>query len=248
MDDYGLGVEEIPLVGGDMNLVVRIGDTVRRPREPAGVRALLQWYERVDFDGAPRLLGDDERGREILSYVEGEPGHAPVPHGDDVVAAIGRLLRRAHDAQTGFVPPPEPGWYRSLKGLPEVVGHLDLFWTNVVFRAGLPVALIDWELASPTTRTLEVALAATYWAGIRIDSQLDEWGISKEHRGQRLRILCDAYGLDAVQRGSLFAELITYRRGRIAKGAFRGTTPRSVIVANLRWSEAHAAELGTFLA
>jgi chloramphenicol 3-O phosphotransferase len=30
--------------------------------------------------------------------------------------------------------------------------------------------------------------------------------------------------------------------------AFRGTAPRSVIAANLRWTEAHAAELGTFLA
>jgi len=241
-------MEETPLAGGDMNLVVRIGDTVRRPREPDGVRALLQWYERVGFDGAPRLLGDDEQGREILSFVEGEPGHAPVPHGDEVVEAIGRLLCRAHDAQAGFVPPPEPGWYRSLEGGLEVIGHLDLFWTNVVFREGLPVALIDWELASPTTRTLEVALAATYWAGIRIDSQLDEWGISKERRGARLRILCDAYGLDAGQRGSLLPELIDYRRDRIATGAFRGTTPRSVIVANLRWTEANAAELGTFLA
>jgi hypothetical protein len=241
-------VNEIPLAGGDLNLIVRVGDTVRRPPEPAGVRALLHWYENVDFDGAPRLLGDDEQGREILSYVEGEPGHAPVPHGDEVVEAIGRLLRRAHDAQAGFVPPDEPGWYRSLEGEPQVIGHLDLFWTNVVFRDGLPVALIDWELASPTTRTLEVALAATYWAGIRIDSQLDEWGISKERRGQRLRLLCDAYGLDPRQRGSLLAELIEYRRGRIAAGAFRGTTPRSVIAANLRWTEAHAAELGTFLA
>lgn len=241
-------MEEIPLVGGDMNLVVRVGDTVRRPPEPAGVRALLQWYEEVGFDGAPRLLGDDEQGREILSFVDGEPGHAPVPHGDEVVEAIGRLLRRAHDAQAGFVPPPEPGWHRRLEGAPEVIGHLDLFWTNVVFREGLPFALIDWELASPTTRTLEVALAATYWAGIRIDSQLDEWGISKDRRGERLRILCDAYGLDGVQRGSLLPELIDYRRDRIAAGAFRGTTPRSVIVANLRWTEANAAELGTFLA
>jgi hypothetical protein len=240
-------VSEVPLKGGDMNVVVRVGDTVRRPPEPSGVRALLAWYERVGFDGAPRFLGVDERGREVLSYVEGEPAFAPVPSSDEVVGGIGRLLRRAHDAQRGFVPPAAAGWFQPAEGEREVIGHLDLFWTNVVFRDGLPAALIDWELAAPASRTLEVALAATYWAGLRIDAQLLEWGIPLERRGDRLRILCDAYELDASQRGSLLDELIEHRRRRIEHGAFRGTAPRSIILANLRWVEAHAAELATFL-
>jgi hypothetical protein len=94
-------VSEVPLAGGDMNLVVRVGDTVRRPPEPPEVVELLQWYERVGFDGAPRFLGYDEKGREMLTFVEGEPAFAPVPSSDEVVAHIGRLLRRAHDAQEG---------------------------------------------------------------------------------------------------------------------------------------------------
>lgn len=231
-----------------MNVVVRIGDTVRRPPEAPGVRALLQWFERVGFDGAPRYLGIDEQGREVLSFVEGEPAFAPVPSSDDVVVAIGRLLRRAHDAQAGFVPPADPGWIQEAEGAPEVVAHLDLFWTNVVFRDGLPAALIDWELAAPAPRLLEVALAATYWAGVRIDEQLLEWGIPLERRGERLRLLCDAYGLENDARAALLQTLIEHRRRRIQRGAFRGTTPRSVILANLRWTEEHAAELGTFLA
>jgi hypothetical protein len=229
-------VREIPLAGGDMNVVVRVGDTVRRPPEPPEVVELLLWYERVGFDGAPRFLGYDEQGREMLSFVEGDPGFAPVPSSDDVVAELGRVLRRAHDAQEGFAP----------GGL--VIGHCDLFWTNVIFRDGLPVALIDWELARPVTRTLEIGLAATYWAGIRIDEQLTERGIPLERRGERLRILCDAYGLEASERGSLFDELIAYRRERIEHGLWRGATPIEVIRENLAWTESHAAELGTFLA
>jgi Phosphotransferase enzyme family len=241
-------VSETPLAGGDMNVVVRVGQTVRRPPEAPGVRALLRWYERVGFDGAPRYLGVDGQGREVLSFVEGEPAFAPVPSSDEVVVAIGRLLRRAHDAQLGFAPPADAGWVQQAEGEPEVVAHLDLFWTNVVFRDGLPAALIDWELAAPAPRVLEVALAATYWAGVRIDEQLVEWGIPLGRRGERLRLLCDAYGLDGGARGALLDVLIDHRRRRLEQGAFRGTAPVSLIRANLRWTEEHAAELGTFLA
>ncbi len=131
-----------------------------------------------------------------------------------------------------------------------MIGHTDLYWTNVILRDGVPAALIDWELARPTTRVLEIALAATYWASLRIDEQCEAWGIllPLERRGELLRLLCDAYGLDGAQRGSLFDELITYRRLRIENGDFRGTTRVETIRANLRWTEIHAPELATFLA
>jgi hypothetical protein len=241
--------EEIPLEGGDINLVVRVGGTVRRPPEAPGVQALLQWYEQVGFDGAPRFLGIDERGREILTYVEGEPAFAPVPYSDEIVVGIGRLLRRAHDAQAGFVPPSEPGWVREdSPGGTEVVGHGDLFWTNVIFRGGSPTALIDWEIARPMTRTLDVALAATYWAGLRIDSQLLEWGLPLDRRGERLRLFCDSYGLDRRQRSTLLDELIEHRRNRLERREWRGVTPREIISANLEWAVDQARGLSTFLA
>jgi hypothetical protein len=242
-------VTEIPLVGGDVNVVVRVGDTVRRPPEPPGVVALLQWYEHVGFDGAPRYLGIDEHGREMLTFVEGEPAFSPVPSSDEVVSAIGRLLRRAHDAQAGFAPPADAGWDTHVAGAAagEVVGHLDLFWTNVVFRDAAPVALIDWELAAPASRVLEVALAATYWAGLRTDDQLLSWGIPLARRGERLRILCDSYGLDALQRSLLLDELIAQRRGRLERGDWR-VANRQTVSANLRWLEEHRDELDTVLA
>jgi hypothetical protein len=241
-------VIEIPLVGGDVNPVVRVGDTVRRPPEPAGVRALLTWYERVGFDGAPRFLGFDEREREVLSFVEGEPGLAPVPSSDEVVIEIGRLLRRAHDAQAGFQGPSGAAWDTHVTGATtgEVIGHLDLFWTNVIFRNGLPCALIDWELAAPTSRVLDVALAATYWAGIRADEQLTAWGVPLERRGERLRILCDGYGLTDEQRSVLLDELVAQREGRLQRADWR-VTGRDLVIANLKWLADHRRELDEHL-
>jgi hypothetical protein len=241
-------VTEIPLLGGDVNPIVRVGETVRRPPEPPGVRALLSWYEAVGFEGAPRFLGFDEQGREMLSYVEGEPAFAPVPSSDEVVATIGDLLRRAHDAQAGFERPREPRWDTHVAGTDhgEVVGHLDLFWTNVIFRDGLPYALIDWELAAPTTRVLDVALAATYWAGIRADEQLADWHVPLDRRGERLRVLCDGYGLTSEQRAVLLDELVAQREGRLERADWR-ITGREAVIANLRWLREHRRELAKFL-
>ena len=76
----------------------KVSDTVRRgtgPWTPA-VHALIRHLERVGFDGAPRVLGTDERGREFLSYVPGDTAERAsreaVPQ--RVLAEVGRLLRR----------------------------------------------------------------------------------------------------------------------------------------------------------
>src|SRR3954451_8300444 len=69
---YGGVVEEV-LAEDEHRPVVRVGDTVRRTMYPwsASVHLLLQHLESVGFGGAPRFLGIDDKGREVLSYVEG---------------------------------------------------------------------------------------------------------------------------------------------------------------------------------
>jgi hypothetical protein len=66
--------QEMPLTGGRvLRGVVRVGSTVRRPMpaDPDYVYGLLAHLERCGFEGAPRFLGVDSRGREIVSYIEG---------------------------------------------------------------------------------------------------------------------------------------------------------------------------------
>ena len=56
--------------------VVRVGDTIRRPAMPwsSSVDALLAHFREVGFDGAPRALGYDDAGRQVLSFAEGFVG------------------------------------------------------------------------------------------------------------------------------------------------------------------------------
>jgi Ser/Thr protein kinase RdoA (MazF antagonist) len=257
-------VTETVLHGGDVNVVIRIADTVRRPVGPwsPAVHSLLRHFEHVGFDGAPRFLGIDELGREILSYVEGEPGAAPVPPDDDVVFSIGALLRRMHAAQAGFHLPASVAWQTMVQAPPtgEVVCHNDLFWTNLIFRRGELVGLIDWDLASPAPRLHDVASAARFWVPLRPDDQGEAWGVPVQRRQERLLALCEGYELDRIERPALLEAV--EERGRIAIATYRkwGREQRlpgwgemwdrdqdHFLVGTQRWLEEHRAEIASWL-
>jgi hypothetical protein len=200
---------EVQLVGGTANRgqVVRAGDTVRRPRQPGSdaVHALLRHLDRVGFDGAPRYLGDDENGREVLTYIEGEVSiepHAAWALTDEAMVSVAQLLRRYHLAVAGFdpdgrvwpttVPAPHRG---------RLVSHNDPNIDNVVFRDGRAVALIDFDLASPGSALWDVALAARLWVPLRDPRDVPEH-LSTRAR-ERLRVFADAYELPRRDRARL---------------------------------------------
>jgi hypothetical protein len=249
-------VSEQLLEGGDLNVVVRVGDTVRRPTghwSPA-VHALLRHFEAVGFDGAPRFLGIDDQGREILSYVEGEAALPPVPDRDEVVEELGRLVRRMHDAQAGFE---HPGpWFRPNEG--PVVCFGDYFPPNVIFRDGLPVALIDWDLAAPGERAADVAALAGWRAPLRPDDEAAHYGFPTDRREKRMRAICDAYGLE--ERGDLVERVIAQRSGGYELHRQLGGEQRhpgwremwdagsgETILAGIRWLEENREELERWL-
>src|ERR1700753_2437604 len=98
---------EVPLHGGNMSgPVVRVGDTVRRPAGPwtPAVHALLAHLHDAGFEGAPRPLGLDSSGREVLTFI---PGTVAWPDGfhllddDRALRRAARLIREFHDAVAG---------------------------------------------------------------------------------------------------------------------------------------------------
>ncbi len=72
---------ERPLAGGFNGPVSRVGETVRRSAGPwtPTVHSLLSHLRARGFTLAPRPLGYDERGREVLSYLEGQVPLYPLP-------------------------------------------------------------------------------------------------------------------------------------------------------------------------
>jgi hypothetical protein len=97
--------EEQPLDGGNVGGAVRVGNTVRRavgPWTPA-VHALLAHLADKYLSGAPRPLGFDDRGREVLTFIAGETvgSRKPWPawtHAEDTLDQVARWMRAYHQA------------------------------------------------------------------------------------------------------------------------------------------------------
>ena len=174
--------------------------------------AFLRHLERVGFDGAPRVVGEDDEGREILTFVEGDvlaagptwrPG-TPTPwpawaQTEACLAATGTLLRRFHDAAASFVLPEQPVWRRSgalALGVDEVVCHGDVGPHNTVYRDGAPVAFIDWDTIRPGHPLVEVGTAAWKYVPLGDDAHLARTDFaSRPPLPRRLAIFARAYGV-----------------------------------------------------
>jgi Phosphotransferase enzyme family len=202
------------LTGGTTNRgqVFRVGDTVRRPRRrtsPA-THALLQHLADVGFAGAPRFLGVDRWGREILSYIPGTAITPPYPAWaltDEALVSVATLLRAYHRAVSTF----DPGLHDWPSSPPapfagDLISHNDVNLDNVVFRNGRAVALIDFDLASPGSRVWDVACAARLWAPLRPDRYIDD--VRHGRAIARFRLVVDSYGLDPDERQGLVAAVL----------------------------------------
>ncbi|GAA3837940.1 phosphotransferase [Streptomyces phyllanthi] len=229
---------EVPLAGGRITAgVVRVGDTVRRPVTASSpfVAELLGHLRRQGFTGAPRHLGYDDTGRDVLSYL---PGWVPARFQrwtDVQVAAAGALLRALHDATRGS----------RLTGRHPVVCHHDPGPNNTVFHGETPVAFIDFDTAAPGDPIEDLGYMAWTWC---VSSKREAPPATAQ--AAQVRVLADAYGLDALGRSRLVDAMLD-RQSRNARWWHAHLThpgPRVAedhrIIERVRWSEreyAHTA-------
>lgn len=196
-----------------------MGATVVREAGPWSrtVLALLEHFNHVGFDGAPRVVGSgfDADGRETLTFLPGTSPH-PRAWSDTAVHRLGEVLRGAHQAAASFEPSTPACWQpwfgRDLPGEHPVIGHCDVGpWNWVATEDGLPYALVDWEFAGPTDAMWELAAAA--W----LNAQLHDIDVAElhelpdaRHRAQQARLIFDGYGLEREQRIGMVDRMIDF--------------------------------------
>jgi hypothetical protein len=265
---------EISLDGGADSTVVRVRQTVRRVSRswsPA-VLDLLRHLEREGFAGAPRALGFDDQGREVLTYIEGEVArgetfipdqggrfdfeirHPDYVWRDDVLVHLGVLIRAYHDAAATF-PSAGRDWCYETRYPVETICHNELFPQNTIFRAGVPVAFIDWDTATPGPRAWDLGFAAWRWVPFWRDEKCRAHGLPTgvAEKVRRFRLLLDAYGVEpdiGIVRAGIerLREFLGHQRKFLADGSEwevelerRGVLDESAL--EIAWMEEHAAAL-----
>lgn len=151
--------------------------------------------------------GIDDDGRERLEFIEGDVPLAPYPdwsQSETALASVARLLRGLHEAAEWFDPRGHQ-WSDALSdpagGV--VVCHNDVELSNVVFRDGIAVALIDFEFAAPGRPVYDLAQLARLCVPIEDDVDQCRMGWRVVDRPARLRLVADAYGLNRDGRSEL---------------------------------------------
>jgi Phosphotransferase enzyme family len=186
--------------------VVRVGDTVRRPTHPwtPAVHALLGHLEQAGFPYSPRVLGMDQEGREVLTYLDGESGtHGWAKVVDDAgLMTFARLLRDYRDAVADFHPPDGLAWFTGGTGLGDgqVICHGDFGPWNIVWCGARPVGILDWDYARPAHRVHDIAYALEYVAPFRDDAECLRWLRYPQppDRRHRVEVFAATYGLTST--------------------------------------------------
>lgn len=203
------------LEGGVANAgaVVRSGPHVLRPANAhsASILRFLSQLEAAGYRAAPSPAGLEPDGRERLQFISGDIAVPPYPdwaQSDEALESTAVLIRGLHDT-SARIDTSSFTWSTEMadpKGGP-VICHNDVCLENVVFREGLAVALLDFDFAAPGRRTFDLAAFARMCVPIDDDTSSAKLGWHPSDRPRRLRLVCDAYGLDEHGRGEMLQSL-----------------------------------------
>jgi hypothetical protein len=260
--------DEEVLADQGVTRVVRVGSTVRRPVRPftATVQTFLVHLWGSGVRCIPEPLGYDEQGREVLSYLDGDVPAEPLPDwatADSVLVGLAEMIRALHEAAAGWQPPADAIWGRipgrsgvvvpPLFDTAELVAHSDYCPGNVVFRDRRPAALIDFDLARPTTRVVDFVNPLYWWTPL-VDPRDRPGRLSDTDVFRRCRVFADAYGMTRSQRKQIADiavrgsqnNLITMRAAADADPVFRRWWDEGVrgkLERGERWTAAHATDI-----
>ena len=216
---------EEQLDGGNTGGAVRAGDTVRRAAGPwtPAVHALLAHLAAKAFTGAPRPLGLDEQGREVLTFLPGETvgSRKPWPawtHAEDTLDQVALWMRAYHRAVADFVPPPGAVWRQGGTWSPGlIIGHNDTAPYNAAWQRGTLAGFFDWDFAGPTAREWDLGFAAFSWVPLHARHIVAAEGFTDfAARPRRLHRFLRTYGWPAT--AAEFLEVVQARVKAHANG------------------------------
>lgn len=251
-------MSEVKLESNEHRSITRIDNTIHRPTHwwTRSVHDLLNYLEKVGFPYSPRVIGFDNEGREILTYIEGESGKEGwfKIHSDEGLANFAKLLKSYHEAVAGYKPHKDAEWAYSPNTLKpgEIICHGDFAPWNIAWNGDKPVGLLDWDFVLPAKPEYDILYALEYAAPFRSDERT-----LKEHhftevpdRKRRIQIFLESYGTDLSDVTHKVAQVQRQAIAHVKYLADHGLQPqvdwvKSGMLDNIekqaQWSEENAA-------
>jgi len=190
------------MTGGRFSGAQLDGDRVLRHPSGPNTIALLQHFERVGFDRAPKYLGRSE-DRDVWSYIPGDIGWPPFAEqirSVDTLVGVATIIRDMHDHTAGFESPSPDDWHLMDVAVPvdvDCIGHHDLSPWNMIFQGREVVGIIDWDTIAPSNRAWDLAFAAYQFVPLYPPAWLEGFGWPEEpDRRARLELFAGTYGHD----------------------------------------------------
>jgi Ser/Thr protein kinase RdoA (MazF antagonist) len=225
------------LTGGNVAVVVRSGDTVRKPWTAAtpAVHAFMRHLRAKGVPGVPKVLGRDEQGRQVLEFVPGVEGQQLPPMTVAELRRLGGMVRVLHDASADFVPSPGAVWEVAIPpDGADLVCHQDLAPWNLI-RDGDTWTFIDWDASAPGTRLWDLAYVVQTFTPLVA-------GGDPAGDAPRVRAVVEGYGLDEAGRAALPELLVARTRAMydlLEQGSRTGALPWARL-----WAEGHGVHWG----
>ncbi|MFK8009894.1 MAG: phosphotransferase [Saprospiraceae bacterium] len=173
--------KEIKLTGGrSTESVVKIGNHVHRSMSSNApfIHELLQHLEKHNFSFSPKFIGIDKKGREILSFINGEVLVGEKFNDQQIIGAV-KILRQFHDIAAKS----------NLCKNQETICHHDFAPWNIIFENNFPVGIIDFDDSAPGARIDD--LAYFIWTFLELGNDL----VDEETQIQKLVLICKKYEL-----------------------------------------------------
>ena len=229
----GQPANEQPLHGGSQTIgIVRVGETVRRPRHARSeyVQDVLRLLEERGFSAAPRARGFDDDGREVVTFIEGDVPSSGPPYNlpDRALCSAARLIRRFHDATQDSL----------LTRGREIVAHGDLGPHNTVFRGSEAVGIIDFDDGvGPGSRADDLAHAVWCFADVT------DATVPVPQQAHRIALMCTAYGGEVTPRDVVMELVARFERARDQHLAADRAGGVTVFADLLAWLSQHGESL-----
>ncbi len=206
------------------NIVIRPGNVWT-----TYVQTFLAYMHDNGFNHIPKPYGINEKGMEMVSYVDGTVYNDCLPKEiltDNVLIEVAKLLRRYHDIGEKYIHQltGEEVWMLPERLPVEVMCHGDFAPYNITFVDGCVHGIIDFDTLHPGPRIWDIAYAVYRWIPF-VSLTNPDYCYEINEQIRRLKLFADAYDLTNSEREQLpnmmierISSLVSYMRNEADSG------------------------------